>query len=621
MHSRVRISILGAVMLAMVACSGERPILPTEPPAVASASRRGGGACREITQREIIALFLPGARGKVTSQLAHIRNGVRAGDVEPARDAMFGLWQLTLTSFYAGDLRGGDSPSTRAAVLAFGQALYCLVGLDASGLAQVPDPLGADNVMQVVFPSSDDQDVVTGGGNAGVRIPGNTLSEPVTIAITLITTSFTPPSGPLNTRLDQYGPFFDFQVYPTQSFSQPVLVSQCLESPEEGGIPETVRIAHNVGEGIEILPLAESFLACSGGESAARPGVPALLASGQIGRALGALGAAAARLVTPSVAYAVSLGIGGMTTSFSPFGGVDALGYLQPSSLTPRETRAGTAVASSPSVLVRTLLGTPLPGASVVFTVADGGGRIAAGDGEAESQLTIGTGDDGTAGVGSWTVGSGTNTLTATASFPTQANGVGVGVSGNPVTFSATGTAIVPYLDVGYRYLLGSAGHTSGFEAPAFDDATWATGSAAFGSGAANGTSCPLDATVQTPWPSTAQASDMLLRKSFELPAWWSEDLTVGVAIDNDVQLFVNGVDVTATASGYDAETGFVSHEGCATQGSVVFTVSRTLLREGTNVLAVRARDRGVVSYVDVMVAGSSLNSEVAARPASAPPR
>jgi hypothetical protein len=88
---------------------------------------------------------------------------------------------------------------------------------------------------------------------------------------------------------------------------------------------------------------------------------------------------------------------------------------------------AGTAVPVAPTVVVRDAAGTPVPGVPVRFTVTAGGGSASGG------QTT--TGADGTARVGSWTLGpsTGTNTLRA----ETDASGV----SGNPVTFSATAVA------------------------------------------------------------------------------------------------------------------------------------------------------------------------------------
>ena len=92
-----------------------------------------------------------------------------------------------------------------------------------------------------------------------------------------------------------------------------------------------------------------------------------------------------------------------------------------------QSAQVGTAVALAPSVLLRDANANVVPGASVTFAVASGGGSVTGG-----SQTTNAL---GVATVESWTLGAtaGTNTLTATAA--------GSGITGNPVTFTATGTA------------------------------------------------------------------------------------------------------------------------------------------------------------------------------------
>jgi hypothetical protein len=155
----------------------------------------------------------------------------------------------------------------------------------------------------------------------------------------------------------------------------------------------------------------------------------------------------------------------------------------------------------------------------------------------------------------------------------------------------AVAQTVVPYLSTGYRFLVvPQGGGPSGFEQPGFDDSQFSLGDAAFGSP----DFCPLDSTVKTPWPLD---TDILLRKAFTLPAGGSAQ-EVGVAIDNDIQVFVNGVDVSG---------GLRNSENCAFRDRFVFPVPKTLLiLGGNNLLAVRARDRGVVSYVDVEVRADS---------------
>lgn len=168
---------------------------------------------------------------------------------------------------------------------------------------------------------------------------------------------------------------------------------------------------------------------------------------------------------------------------------------------------------------------------------------------------------------------------------------VGIGMSTLPMflpTAEAVETiTIIPYLDTNYKFKVVGFGGLQGFELPTFDDSSFSTGDAGFGTQ----TGCPLNNSddAKTPW---RLFTDILLRKNFNLPAG-ATNLRVFVAIDNDIQVFVNGLDISG---------GFRSHEGCPTRDSFVFTAPDIILNEGENLLSVRARDRGIVNYVDVRV-------------------
>jgi len=627
MHSRPPMSRLFVLIPAVVwlaACSRDNP-LPTGIDAAASASRGATHAsltCQSITQQQITALFTPGTRGTATATFSTLLNDLRDGDTAGAMAAMFQEWDYTLRTYQAGLLIGGTSAATQSATLAFGRSLYCLVGLDGSALGSGANVLDPDNVVQVVFPSANDQTVVTGSKHAGVLIPGGTLQQPVTISVSLITGQFTFPAGPLNTKLDQYGPFFEFQVAPQQQFRTPVVAAACIQTSSGDAPPPSVDIAHNVGQGIEILPTAPvGFLACGAEGLAPRASAFELFRQGDYARAAKRLGSAALHLFTPTSAFAVASGIGGKTTSFSPFGGVDTavvarLATNFPSQ--PQAAPAGSNVSAPPTVLVETANGhTPLGGASVTFTITDGGGSVGpASSTSAVTSVSLMTSDaTGLAGVPNWTLGAGpSNSLIAKASFLLPGSVSGFSTSGTPgasivaapntIRFTATSTDVIPYQASSYTYLSGTAGIAAGFQQPSFQatpETGWQSGAAAFGSPNL-GASCPaLTATVATTWPNNPSApTDMLLRKTFTLPAWWTAGLTLGIAIDNDFQAFVDGVNVTPTdAPGYDPTTGFVSHEGCASRDS--FTMSLPV-RGGQHVLAVRARDRGTASYVDTRI-------------------
>lgn len=622
-----RFGVVLPCLLLLAACSSDHSAMPTavEPTASANIGIKSPVArCQIASEVQIISLFMPRDLGPALSNFLRIDAELLKRNQTAAVTDMYQEWKYTLNTYYAGKLRGGTSSTTQNATLAFGRSLYCLVGLDGSDLTLGTTPLDTNSVVQVVFPSGSDQTVVTGDQHAGLMIPAGTLTQPVTISITPITANYTFPAGPLNTKLDQYGPFFEFNVIPEQSFATPVLAAGCIQSASGGPPPSSVDIAHNVGTGIEILPTVPApFLVCSPtGEMIRQPSTLQLARNGDYGRALRRIGSAALKLFTPEPAYAlVASGIGGKTKSFSPFGGVDTAVVVKlPAGFPaqPQTAPAGSPVAAAPAVTVQTVNGhTPLGGASVVFTIASGGGSLGPSSSSSVVSATTLTTDNtsGTATVPAWTLGVGpANTMNAIASFvlptnisglPTSGAGAGSGIAlaGNPVAFSATSTDVIPYQASGYLYLAGTDGLAPGFESPSYQATPqngWQTGNAAFASSNIGNSCASLVPTVGTTWvnvPSGSPYTDMLLRKTFTLPAWWTAGFTVGMAIDNDFQIFVDGVNVTPTnVAGYDPTTGYVKHENCATIDSYTFPVS---IGGGTHVLAIRARDRGTAAYVD----------------------
>jgi len=112
---------------------------------------------------------------------------------------------------------------------------------------------------------------------------------------------------------------------------------------------------------------------------------------------------------------------------------VPPVGSISASSATTQSAPVGTEVPTPPSVTVEDTNQAPLAGVNVTFAVAGGGGTVTG-----ASQVTDASGK---ATVGEWVLGpnNGTNTLTASVA--------GSGVTGNPVTFTATGTGGGPAPD------------------------------------------------------------------------------------------------------------------------------------------------------------------------------
>jgi hypothetical protein len=146
-------------------------------------------------------------------------------------------------------------------------------------------------------------------------------------------------------------------------------------------------------------------------------------------------------------------------------------------------------------------------------------------------------------------------------------------------------TTIIPYLDKGYKYNVVPFDDGIGFEQPDFDDSDFSIGDSSFGT---QPDYCSIS-DIKTEWPSE---TDILLRKWFKLPQG-VKNLAVGIAIDNDVQVFVNG---------YDISEGLQIHEGCPERNSFIFIAPDDILVPGANLIAVRGRDRGGPSYLDIQV-------------------
>ena len=109
---------------------------------------------------------------------------------------------------------------------------------------------------------------------------------------------------------------------------------------------------------------------------------------------------------------------------------------------------AGQPVPTPPSVLVTDANHNPVPGVDVTFQVTSGRGQV--------TPAVVATDNSGIAQVG-WSPGSkGSNVLTATAA--------GTGISGNPVTFTATGTSA---FDIEVQFL----GSATASQRQAFTDA------------------------------------------------------------------------------------------------------------------------------------------------------
>src|SRR3984957_9563461 len=355
-----------------VGCSSDRataPPMSAAPSALAARASARAVSCPSLDSTAIDIGLLARFPTSIVAlaEWVQVLAQYKAGKTTQARSNMFKLWGQALSAYASGSLIGGRSMKTANLLLRFGDGLYCDVGLDPTGLTLGADPTNPANVTVVVFPATDTQTVVTNDGQAAVKISPKAITQPVTITIAYITTQFPAFAGPLDTPLDQYGPFFQYTVTPEQPFSDTVVVEACITGPS-GTVPPAVHIGHNVastGIGgvpdtvVQILPKAPANLTCTGSGTSMRPAAHGLF------QLAAAYGSRVLSWFTPTPAYAASLGLGGKTKSFSPFGGVDSTVVVvpQPNPFPNQTVPTGSATPVVPAVLLTTPNARPVPGA------------------------------------------------------------------------------------------------------------------------------------------------------------------------------------------------------------------------------------------------------------------
>ena len=192
-------------------------------------------------------------------------------------------------------------------------------------------PTGKDSVTATVGASGGV--VTTPSGQAGVQIPAGVLGQNASITVTRLPTPSQVNQGPLPTTLNQYGPFYEIQISPANAqLGDSVRVGVCQVTdptsqffPPESSHPR-LRLAHTVGTTTEILePVGVAdFLRCTNvtANSDVDPH------ASRFARAVAKLSRGASRIFSPNTAYAAHGGLGGKVKSFSPFGAVDPLSFL-----------------------------------------------------------------------------------------------------------------------------------------------------------------------------------------------------------------------------------------------------------------------------------------------------
>lgn len=594
---------LAVVSLALLAAACSDPAGPTPPaaqnPTIDAAAAAAACPNDVAVLKQIIVLF-PSAGGlEAVAEIKFLAIRVAMALRKPgtAQTLAYNLTDWTLKLYADGRLAGGKSALTQSRVATLVSAIYCAAGLPDPALP--PSSLGTDGAVALIMPATTTPTtVVTPTHFAGITVAGGSVTQP-----TLITVTRLPDTQRLLTPLDQYPLYYQFTASPALPFGADAVVGVCIANTLNPPDLGRLRVAHNVPDPnpttIEILPLAPApFLDCTNATLSLSPhasfGEFAMWGLGKVGHAL-------ARAISPTPLFASygAAGLGGTTRKLSPFGVVDTLLTVTAVSSTSLSGSAGAAVAAGdlPRVRVATPLGLPVVNYPVTFSVpSTSQGTITGGSATTDA--------NGQAAVTSWTLGADPRPDSVFAQVaPPHLNS---GVQGSPVLFidNVIPPSSLSYQASGYRYLLiGNDAAPTGWEQPAYLDQSWSLGSAAFGSGPGSPNNCSLDQTVQTLWPAatTAPTSDLLVRHTIGIPAGFAGSLQISVGIDNDIQVFVNGHDITASGGTVQPTTGFLQHEGCATLGSAVFTAPASILLPGqVNVIAVHARDRAGTSFLDL---------------------
>ncbi len=465
---RTRISLLSLVLIASVVVSCTDRTLPTE--TARAMSRRASAVTLSELQAQIMAVF-----GTSDAKMPNTNSALQKLDLIDKKLQRQTAIDTLDAQAHARELI--DFIRLKSYELADQSQVQALIdGIESY--------VGITDDTFLLFPSSATQTVVTDNGQAGLQLPGGTVSVPMLVTIAPID----PSTSPLTTQLDQYPGFIEV----TQTSSDPdgnalsgaVTVAVCPAAGIPDSIASRLRLGHQAAPGVGgfvVTPPADaSFLSCVGYASAPSrfPNWVQKLAS----------------LIMPKPLYArmtLSGGVGGTAEAFSPFGPVDpVLNYsggvggtaeafiraLVPSDAGTKNSSGGDGVrlrartmnSSESAVLVgacdaavigaplpkecrprvelKTALGTVLTNVPVSWAIGSGGGVTAEDDPETRVCGVFGptasttTNERGKAGA-CWTLGmtAVANTLVAT---PSVGGDVPIGATFSPTSKTFTVAAL-----------------------------------------------------------------------------------------------------------------------------------------------------------------------------------
>ncbi len=402
-------------------------------------------ASQAAIQALLPQLFKPGnngQRGTAQGINNEMEKAKKFGQGELARLKMEELINLTLNTYYANNLLGGQSAETQARVLRFIYLLYC-----SNNVQPVPDLSGIFGAVNTVLirPTTPDTVVRDNQAQAGVKIEQGDVPDQVNGQPFFGTfVSVVRTSAPLPTDLDWYGVdgfkagAFEFVSSPAVVFDEPVLTGVCL-SYDDAIVtsPSDLRLAHEVDPSTYTpAPGGTLYTSSAGSIEILEPKStdPLDLACDPLPLPVaGLFGKTRSLLATAFLPPLLSAGVtggsrGGDVRTFSPFAAVDRVlttSGSAPSSAVIEAPATSTTVAAQASVRTRNPSAlTPIAGVTMTFAPS---GSFSPASGTTSSLGSV---------TSQWTLQAGSNSGTATPSR------TGLLFTPASVTYSATATVV-----------------------------------------------------------------------------------------------------------------------------------------------------------------------------------
>ena len=449
-----------AVAAVLVGCADRMPTDPTgatqtqptgrlnRPSLVLSAADLPPECADSAASQRAIADLLPhlfrpgnGRRGEAQVIKNDIDKAKRESNGALVRLKMDELINLTLNTYYANNLIGGQSTETQQRVLRLIYLLYC-----SNNIQPIPDLsgiFGASNTV-LIRPVTPDTVVRDVDAFAGTKIDQGDVPDVVDGQPFFGTFVSVVRAGALPTDLDWYGidgfraGAFEFIANPAVVFDEPVLTGVCVSYDDEiVTSPSDLRLAHGVNPTTYTpAPGGVLYTSAAGSIEWLEPRSTDVLdlacdplplpVAGLWGQARVMLGSL---LLPPRLFAGVTGGSrGGDVRTFSPFAAIDrvlALSGSAPSSVSIEAPATSTTVTADASVRTRNPAAlTPIAGVDVAFAPS--------GSFSPASGATGATGSTSS----QWTLVAGSNSGTATPTF------TGLAFSPASVSYSATATAV-----------------------------------------------------------------------------------------------------------------------------------------------------------------------------------